>query len=183
MAFDKTIDSTLLDGALKLTADAIREKIGVNESISWDISRGFADAVRLIESGGLPEGWAMGQFNTTAETMVGNFPVEHGLGAMPNVVLIFGDQPHSSGTVRGCVKFNLIEFYDEDYEAEYGEDYAYYPELAARRVFADSSTSITSTAGTQEFEDGRKYFTVPKHTSAMYYPATTYTWIAIRLGL
>ena len=48
----KFVDSTALDGALTATANAIRAKTGSQESIVWDASDGFSDAVEDIQAGG-----------------------------------------------------------------------------------------------------------------------------------
>ena len=52
MAYDRVVDSAKLNGALTATADAIREKTGGSDLISWDEIKGFADAVREIATGG-----------------------------------------------------------------------------------------------------------------------------------
>lgn len=52
MAYDKVVDSEKLDAAMAATANAIREKGGTDDSIAWDETTGFADAVSEIEAGG-----------------------------------------------------------------------------------------------------------------------------------
>ena len=52
MAFDKLVNSTLLNGAITATAAAIREKTGGSDLIPWDETKGFADVVSGIEAGG-----------------------------------------------------------------------------------------------------------------------------------
>lgn len=55
MAFDKVVDSAKLNSAMSVTADAIRGKTGSTDSITWDESIGFADAIRgIITGGGVP---------------------------------------------------------------------------------------------------------------------------------
>lgn len=58
MAFDKVIDSALLDAGMTATANAIRKKTGNNSPIEWDSSNGFKAAVEVIDTDGgveLPE--------------------------------------------------------------------------------------------------------------------------------
>lgn len=51
MAFDKVIDSIQLDTAMTYTANRIRSKTGSTDSIAWDTSKGFGDAVDAITGG------------------------------------------------------------------------------------------------------------------------------------
>lgn len=56
MAFDKVIDSALLDAGMTATANAIRAKTGGSSPIAWDSANGFKVAVEEIETGvELPE--------------------------------------------------------------------------------------------------------------------------------
>lgn len=52
MAFDKVIDSAVLDAGMTATANAIRAKTGGADPIVWDASNGFKTAVEGIEAGG-----------------------------------------------------------------------------------------------------------------------------------
>lgn len=58
MAFDKVIDSALLDAGMTATANAIRKKTGGATPIAWDSANGFKAAVESIDTEGgveLPE--------------------------------------------------------------------------------------------------------------------------------
>ena len=48
MAYDKIVDSTKLDGAIKQTANSIRSKTGSTGNIVWDETNGFKNAVDNI---------------------------------------------------------------------------------------------------------------------------------------
>ena len=48
MALDKLVDSTQLDGALTATANAIRSKTGSSDTIAWDATNGFKNAIEAI---------------------------------------------------------------------------------------------------------------------------------------
>ena len=48
MAFDKVVDSAVLDAAMTYTANRIRSKTGGTNQIAWDSTKGFGDAVDAI---------------------------------------------------------------------------------------------------------------------------------------
>ena len=52
MAYDKVVDSAVLDAGLKATANAIRGKTGDSALIEWKNADGFKDAVDAIPAGG-----------------------------------------------------------------------------------------------------------------------------------
>lgn len=49
MAFDKIVDSAVLDAAMTYTANCIRNKTGDTNQIVWDSVKGFGDAVDTIK--------------------------------------------------------------------------------------------------------------------------------------
>lgn len=53
MAYDKVIDSTLLNAGMTATANAIRAKTGGTTSIKWDAANGFKAAVEEIDERGV----------------------------------------------------------------------------------------------------------------------------------
>ena len=52
MAYDTVVDKAKLEAAITATADAIRAKTGGTGLITWDTSKGFADAVAGLTAGG-----------------------------------------------------------------------------------------------------------------------------------
>ena len=128
---------------------------------------------------GLPSGMAMGEFKATSATMRGGFQIEHGLGAMPNLVIIYlAMTTLAAQFVHSATVVSLNEAYDE-------EGGVYYPEYSAQRVFCANSTgsSIAQIAGTMAGDVDRTSFWVPQvTTSYMYPPALTYKWIAVAIG-
>lgn len=52
MAYDKKVDSAVLDGAMTATANAIREKTGSTEQIVWSETSGFKDSVDKVYEAG-----------------------------------------------------------------------------------------------------------------------------------
>lgn len=166
----------------KLTAlaDAIREKTGETEMLSLDA---MTSLVKAFEGGGggssLPSGWATGTFNTTSATMKGDFEIEHGLNAVPHIVLIFKEDPSLLGqSIRGAARFNTAEEYYED-------EGLYYPVASNGRLFYDNSsgTDIVQAVDAGVSYDTDKTFKVPKNNSYYYMPHLTYRWYAIRLGV
>lgn len=52
MPLDRVVDSSVLDGAMTATANAIREKTGSTERISWSQEKGFSDAMGEVYEAG-----------------------------------------------------------------------------------------------------------------------------------
>ena len=51
MAYDKVVDSAVLDAAMTYTANRIRNKTGSTDQIAWNSAKGFGDAVDAITGG------------------------------------------------------------------------------------------------------------------------------------
>lgn len=92
MAYDKVVDSTVLNTGLTKIANAIREKGGTSASLSFPDA--MATAIAAIEAGGggLPDGVtavATGTFTPATDT-VGEF-ISHGLGVTPTFVYYYAE--------------------------------------------------------------------------------------------
>ena len=76
MAYDKVVDSSVLDAGLKAIADAIREKGGTSDAIAFSA---MAEAIAAIEAGGgnIAYGTITPSSTGTAVT------ITHNLGAVP----------------------------------------------------------------------------------------------------
>ena len=163
------------DSIIQACADAYKEGTGSESVKAGELASGILEALSSVR---LPSGWAMGQFNTTDDTMSGGFSIEHGLGAIPDVVIIFRENPALVGqSIRCVIRSNYGESLDEDLGA-------YFPELSIQRCFYDNSagTGFTQNAGTYPYEDTQEFFVVPGvGTIAYYLPALTYRWIAVKL--
>ena len=81
MAYDKAVDSAVLDAGLTAIANAIREKGGTSDPIAFDA---MANAIAAIEGGG---GVATGTVTLTAANEV--VTIEHGLGEIPSVWAVY----------------------------------------------------------------------------------------------
>lgn len=86
MAYDKVVDSSVLDAGLKQIADAIREKGGTSDPIAFDA---MAAAVAAIKSGAdiTQFGFTKAVFGTT----VGSKSFPNGLGEIPKCVIFWCD--------------------------------------------------------------------------------------------
>lgn len=82
MAFDKVVDSASLDAGLTQIANAIREKGGTSDQLSFPA--GMLEAIAAIETGG--SGVASG---TITPASGGIQTITHGLGRQPQGVVIF----------------------------------------------------------------------------------------------
>jgi hypothetical protein len=130
------------------------------------------------EGGSLPKGWATGQFIPTNETMLGDFYIEHGLGAIPNMVVIFRENPMLLGrAIRSVFRVNASSTTVE----ETGE---VYPMYSSGAVYYDAQdiSEVFETVDVGEYNDSPTSFCVPQGIDAlMYLPGFSYKWIAIKL--
>lgn len=88
MPYDKVVDSAVLDAGLKQVADAIREKGGTSDSLTFPSA--MAEAIAAIQAGGgggegVPI--ATGSFLPTLANP--NYTVTHGLGVVPNFAICY----------------------------------------------------------------------------------------------
>ena len=160
----------------KLTAlaDAVREKTGETGLLSLDAMTTLIQALE-VGGGGLPTGWATGEFVTTDETKGGNFNIEHGMGKMPNFIFIWSTATELvNRQVRCVMKANLGE--------EYDEEIGYYPPYYNLYMFRDSNSGFGNVSGGNcDYDDNRDTFCVPTASTTYYYPTTTFKWLAIRI--
>lgn len=108
MAFDKVVDSALLDAGMQATADAIREKTGSTDPIVWDSANGFKTAVEGIQAGGGDDGSFKAVIERTAVnptlpadlTKIGNYAfygsTNLALTSLPNSVTSIGENAFDS---------------------------------------------------------------------------------------
>jgi hypothetical protein len=164
----------------KLTAlaDAVREKTGETGLLSLDAMTSLISSLAGGGGDSLPNGWATGSFNTTPQTIKGDFEIEHGLGAVPNIIAVFCDNTNLAPyLVKGLFRLN----FDDEYVEEEG---LYYPTMTAGRTFYINSTGSTITSATDAgagFDTDKTFYVPSITTNTMYVPAFTYRWIAIRL--
>lgn len=100
MAYDKVVDSAVLDSTLTAIADAIREKGGTSDPIAFDA---MAAAIAAIEAGG---GGAFRKSVTPSEDILAKNmfkeshygDIYHNLGVIPNLFLVWSEDADASIT-------------------------------------------------------------------------------------
>lgn len=108
MAFDKVIDSIKLDEALTYTANRIRVKTDSTDSITWDASKGFGDAIDSITSQDfLNFVQSLGYFQVTSANTATNLTLN-----IPNVTtlnraFVIGNQPNNLKKIELTVSNKL----------------------------------------------------------------------------
>ena len=108
MAFDKVIDSIKLDEALTYTANRIRVKTDSTDSITWDASKGFGDAIDSITSQDfLDFVQSLGYFQVTSANTATNLTLN-----IPNVTtlnraFVIGNQPNNLKKIELTVSNKL----------------------------------------------------------------------------
>lgn len=92
MAFDKVVDSAVLESGLTSIANAIREKAGTSDALAFPA--GFAEAIASIESGGGNDiEWVTGTITPATATKVNQTKVDltGGLTKAPNLFVIYNE--------------------------------------------------------------------------------------------
>lgn len=113
MAFDKVIDSIKLDEALTYTANRIRVKTDSIDSITWDASKGFGDAIDSITSQDfLDFVQSLGYFQVTSANTATNLTLN-----IPNVTtlnraFVIGNQPNNLKKIELTVSNKLTNMSD-----------------------------------------------------------------------
>lgn len=90
MAYDKVVDSSVLDAGLKQIADAIREKGGTSDNLAFP--QAMAEAIAAIEAGGgIPSNITelAGGTYTAASDIGQTLTIQHGMGKTPNLAVIW----------------------------------------------------------------------------------------------
>ena len=95
MAYDKVVDSSVLDAGLTQIANAIREKGGTSASLAFP--GGMTAAIAAIATGesggGLPDG--ITEINTGSFTLASDFKgvynITHGLSRTPNFHIVYAE--------------------------------------------------------------------------------------------
>lgn len=165
-------------------ANAIRTKNGLTDT--YTISQ-MAAAITAIETGGggLPSGWATGEF-TPAEDMTGDgYEIPHGLGKIPNFIFIYST---ATELKQNCIRAVCYALLGEEYDGSYTPPYDYYAQNEIAAGLYDTSTKITNTrlnnlpssSGTTNEGTCRESFFLPWYSSRYYAAGVTYKWIAIR---
>ena len=160
-------------------ADAIRTKNGLTDT--YTVSQ-MAAAITAIETGGggLPAGWATGEFTLAENTSGNNVEITHGLGKIPNHIFIYTTATELKSTCIRSVCYSLLG------ETEYPEQpapYNWQPDYENARGVADMATGLTFAnllCGGEAYLTNRETFFLPNVSNRYYAGGVTYKWIAIR---
>ena len=141
----------------------------------------FNNIIKQAESGGdLPQGWATGTVTIATAAIKSDFQIEHGLGAVPNVVIFYCENNNLAASfIAGIFRVNYAEEYNED-------EGCYQPSITGGRMFFMNSTNNiaqTTDSGNGMDNENTIYISSKGTASTMFFPATPYRWIAIRLGV
>lgn len=101
MAFDKVVDSAVLDTGLKQIADAIRAKAGTSDNLAFPTA--MAEAIAAIEAGG---GKMCFSTFTPSQNITPPYVFTHNLGVVPDFYLIW-TKAISPGT-NNLLRMSLI---------------------------------------------------------------------------
>lgn len=116
MAYDKVVDSAVLDAGLKAVADAIREKGGTTDSLAFHA--GMVQAIAAIEAGGGVQK-ASGTFVVESDTKDTQM-IFHNLGVVPNVLLIFPEKPIIQSSLKQFGFVVVVSFDVENAQKTFG---------------------------------------------------------------
>jgi hypothetical protein len=174
MAYDKVVDSAVLDAGLKQIADAIREKGGTSDNLAFP--QAMVEAIKAIEAGGGGCKVTHGRV-TPVETVEfdGTTPytIAHGLGEKPDFVIIMKTATiTTTKTISGGVYIGAVN----DYQKEMGV-------LFGAGQYA--TTGVTLPTSPKNFgKDGYLKCSADETNinilgeSSYKFVAQTYTWVA-----
>lgn len=125
MAYDKVVDSAVLDAGLKAIADAIREKGGTSDNL--DFPTAMAEAIAAIESG------VGGKYTTgtiSLASTVKNVTVEHNLGTTPILFVLYAAAGATINTINHLAAVlyfdkNVLEDENAEQKSIYAISYTY----------------------------------------------------------
>ena len=160
MAYDKVVDSAVLDAGLKQIADAIREKGGTAGNLAFPTA--MADAIAAIEAGG--GGGATVSFGSfTPSTDAKDYVVAHDLGIVPDIVFYWTDTSATSAngvvssvsTVSGLVSISTIvtAFYNGSKDRVLRSELINLTSTSSSGIFKSYGGAIRATKSTFELCD------------------------------
>ena len=183
MAYDKVVDSSVLDAGLKQIADVIREKAGTSDNLAFP--QAMADAIAAIEAGGGAR-FATGTF-TIGDTDVAEMVVNHNLGLVPNFVFFMKSGLKTDKTTGTVFAVMSQWATPPDGYAYKGTDPRYCYQVARIhstsnnnfKHYQKSNSALTSTAlyyGVLDYTEETATFG-DGNNAAMFPAGSTYNWI------
>jgi hypothetical protein len=176
MAYDKVVDSSVLDAGLKQIADAIREKGGTSDNLAFP--QAMADAIAAIEAGGGGDVIVeTGSITTAADSSDGT-PITFDLSGNPGVrpdIFVWLKTPSTSYTKNDSFVAQLV-IYNHETNND-GRDlfkvYSYGYNNSSSTSFAP--WLVKNTTIDVEIDKGA----INVKSQSVLIKASTYTWIAI----
>ena len=149
MAYDKVVDSAVLDAGLKQIADAIREKGGTSDNLAFPTA--MADAIVAIESGGGSGNVDLSGFPNISKVKTGSFTltsnakkyeVSHGLGELPKIFVCLVNGSSKIDKAFACAVASQLPdgTYYHSLSRYYGTSYGVNVWEESRPESTDSST-------------------------------------------
>lgn len=169
MAYDKVVDSAVLDAGLKQIADEIREKGGTSDTLAFPTA--MAEAIAAIQAGGGGGiTYAKGTI-TPAENITGPFSIEHNLGENPSM-LVFWRKSHSTFKQKNEI-INAVD------SKESGSQLVTFVDSSGFWIASDNSSGLTGAYSSSSYVNyaNSKDLELGKSSSTLF-AGNTYIWYA-----
>lgn len=155
MAFDKVVDSAVLESGLTSIANAIREKAGTSDALAFPA--GFAEAIAAIQAGGNEIQYKLGTvtFSNTS-TKCRDYSIKHDMGVIPTIILFHRISGSGGSSYLDFFYANprfdyvdgSIDFYAYSYDSLYNGNKAdYFTETEFKTYGSSSWTFAAQTYG------------------------------------
>ena len=177
MAYDKAVDSAVLDAGLTAIANAIREKGGTSDPIAFDA---MANAIAAIKAGGggsgTGSGYATGTYTVASNIMIGTgiskaLKIDTGLSEVKFFAFTRNQKvgkPSDQELISGIWVYNNGDYYGIRYQKTSSNTALYAQNVNNEytgNAFYNEGNGVMSIAGCS--------------TSAKIYAGTEYVWFAI----
>lgn len=183
MAYDKVIDSAVLEADLTSVADAIREKGGTSETLSFP--DGFTEAIAAIESGGGGDDTICGY-----EKRSGSFTLSEDVTSAYTVEFEeMANKFRSDFIIMGWIDFltvhgTIINTYNGGQLSDFFLTYSYWMNGSrAETGYAAGRNTSGSTTSNSNASTSRTYnsFTVPFSSTQKGIAGCTYNWVLVAM--
>lgn len=136
MAYDKVVDSSVLDAGLKQIADAIREKAGTSGNLAFPAA--MAEAIAAIEAGG---GGNVNAFLRTfaEDTKLEWLTIDHNSGFVPTFIAVVRTGSATLG------------------EYELGASIQCFDSIGVNSLYAGAATLSSGTSKSSGFSESNKF--------------------------
>ena len=192
MAYDKMVDSAVLDAGLKQIADAIRAKGGTSDNLAFPAA--MADAIAAIESGGADLsqlGYTKTSCGSITPTTSNVQQFIHNLGVMPKLIMVFTDD---DTTVLNAAQHTFFYSMARAFTNASGESKTFYAGVtkeSSGTSFINMTQSIKSgtfnansngfIVGVSSVDENKFYLKIKDAGGKYYYMCkdVTYYWVCL----